>query len=313
MRATVLTCASISLALLTSGMPGLSVDPAVAVTTTQLMSDGGYDGQWSRDGRNRIVYTDGYHIFMIPSSGGTRTEITYEYSGSWGQWPSWSPEGNWVAFWDVFAGLLVCPAVEAGDTSASTVHVGSPGFFAEGARLSPGGDQIAFCRTNSGADGIYVCPASEGGAALARRLTVGGGGPSWSPDGRYIAYSGQYDYGFQRGIFVVPVDGSAPPALIPVNQPYAGELWSPDWSPNGGWIACTLVYTASGWTRSALWALPVGRRCGRDLPAECPQRSRPRLQVPLLVAGRDPDGVRKLGWGALDCVGPADADAAERA
>jgi len=51
--------------------------------------------------------------------------------------------------------------------------------------------------------------------------------PSWSPDGREIAY-----YGFRRGrrhLFVMPVDGGAPTRVVPDsdNQRF------PDWSPDG--------------------------------------------------------------------------------
>jgi len=67
-----------------------------------------------------------------------------------------------------------------------------------------------------------------------RRLTVDQGlqsGPTWSPDGRWIAYSSNRGGNFD--IWLQSIDGGNP---IPVTQSKSDEL-EPDWSPDGKSIA----------------------------------------------------------------------------
>jgi DNA-binding winged helix-turn-helix (wHTH) protein len=55
--------------------------------------------------------------------------------------------------------------------------------------------------------------------------------PTWSPDGRYIAYSS--DRGGKFDIWVQQVSGGNPVQITKRN----GNNWQPDWSPNGKYIA----------------------------------------------------------------------------
>ena len=67
-----------------------------------------------------------------------------------------------------------------------------------------------------------------------RRLTTGGGmSPSWSPDGRHIAFGSWRDG--NEGIHVMDSDGSNPRRLIN----HSGRDESPSWSPDGRHIAFT--------------------------------------------------------------------------
>ena len=66
------------------------------------------------------------------------------------------------------------------------------------------------------------------------RLTFDDGlqtGPTWSPDGRYIAYSS--DRGGKFDIWVQQVSGGNPVQIT--KGP--GQNWQPDWSPNGKYVA----------------------------------------------------------------------------
>src|SRR4029077_5435839 len=56
-------------------------------------------------------------------------------------------------------------------------------------------------------------------------------GATWSPDGRFIAYSS--DHGGKFDIWVKQLSGGAP---VKVSQS-AGQNWQPDWSPDGKNIA----------------------------------------------------------------------------
>src|SRR5262245_35869483 len=58
----------------------------------------GYQPTWSPD-RARVAFTDGYDIFVIPSTGGTRIQITDSYVPNyWFLAPAWSPDGGQIAF-----------------------------------------------------------------------------------------------------------------------------------------------------------------------------------------------------------------------
>ncbi|MGH7583058.1 MAG: protein kinase domain-containing protein [Gemmatimonadales bacterium] len=61
--------------------------------------------------------------------------------------------------------------------------------------------------------------------------------PSWTPDGRSIAFSSNMRGGINTDgfdIFTIPVDGSAPPALL---MHYTYGLWEAELSHDGNWLA----------------------------------------------------------------------------
>jgi len=228
---------------------------APAATYTQLTTDTGEDPTWSRDGTDRIVYTDDYHIYVIPASGGPRTEITHDYAGWIAWYPSWSPNGSQIAFWSVRIGVLVCPASADGDTAA--VVIGGGG--ARDAHWSPDGS--AFATAGYGGDpgdyphvdGIHVFPAVPGGYDSPTRIEFLGGqsaGPCWSPGGTLIAFRNS---AAGSNIFVVPSDGSAAPAQLTFLSGWG--CYDPDWSADGQWIVFT--YQQSQWDDPKLWIVPA--------------------------------------------------------
>ena len=95
------------------------------------------------------------------------------------------------------------------------------------------GDMIAFVYAGD----IWTVP-SRGGTA--RRLTSHAGlelFPKFSPDGRWIAFSGEYDG--TRQVFVISVDGGEPRQLTYHND--VGAL-----PPRGGWDNRVLGWTPDG-------------------------------------------------------------------
>jgi tricorn protease len=94
-------------------------------------------------------------------------------------------------------------------------------------------DMIAFVYAGD----IWTVPASGG---TARRLTSHPGielFPKFSPDGRWIAFSGEYNG--TRQVFVIPVDGGEPRQLTYRND--VGQL-----PPRGGWDNIVLGWTPDG-------------------------------------------------------------------
>jgi tricorn protease len=95
------------------------------------------------------------------------------------------------------------------------------------------GDQIAFVYAGD----IWTVPAAGG---TARRLTSHPGlelFPKFSPDGRWIAFSGQYDG--TRQVFVIPVEGGEPRQLTFYNE--VAQL-----PPRGGYDNRVLGWTPDG-------------------------------------------------------------------
>jgi tricorn protease len=143
------------------------------------------------------------------------------------------------------------------------------------------GDRIAFVYAGD----IWIV-SSEGG--LARRLTSHEGlelYPKFSPDGRWIAFSGEYDG--TRQVYVIPVEGGVPTQLTWYND--VGPM-----PPRGG-----TDYRIYGWTPDGSKVvfranrLPWGVRLGR--PYAVPVTG--GLETPLAIpesGGADlaPDGTR---------------------
>jgi tricorn protease len=143
------------------------------------------------------------------------------------------------------------------------------------------GDTIAFVYAGD----IWTVPSAGG---TARRLTSHPGlelSPKFSPDGRWIAFSGEY--GGTRQVFVISVDGGEPRQLTYRND--VGPL-----PPRGGWD--NMVY---GWTPDGKYILfranrvPQSNRLGRPhlVPFEGGQEQ-PLAIMEGGAASYSPDGTR---------------------
>jgi serine/threonine-protein kinase len=161
--------------------------------------------------------------------------------------PSISPDGKSIAYasrvrgsWDVYVQRIGGrnPLVVAGDPDRDE---SAPAF-------SPDGQTIAYNEAQ-GTGGIFVAGAT---GESSRRLTDFGFDPTWSPDGRHIAFdteriSNPYTRLSTSGLWVVDLAGGPPRKLD------EGDAAQPAWSPSGA--------------RIAFWSVHGGQRDLYTIPA----------------------------------------------
>lgn len=179
----------------------------------------------------------------------------------------------------ILAALLICGAAQGPTLSAA------PQGGDDAARLlrfpDIHGDLIAFVYAGD----IWTVPAAGG---TARRLTSHPGVeifPKFSPDGRFLAFSGEY--GGTRQVFVISVEGGAPRQLTYRND--VGPL-----PPRGGWDNIVLGWTPDG--KNVLFRanrVPQSNRLGR--PYLVPFEGGQEQPLPITEGGSahySPDGTK---------------------
>jgi TolB protein len=134
-----------------------------------------------------------------------------------GEYPSWSPDGERIAFNSNLSGDHVMYIVDA--DGSGLVDLSSVG---EGWQVdwSPDGGSILFTSERDHPDhytDIYVMRPD--GSDVQRLTNNSAYTPAWSPDGRHIVFSAP-------GLFVIRADGSGITAL-PAEG--IGETSLPDW------------------------------------------------------------------------------------
>ena len=226
---------------------------------------------WSPDGTRLAFYSerDGnaeIYVMNADGSGVTRLTNTKADEG----YPAWSPDGRTISFdsdrdgnFDVFAmnadGTNVRPLTrhKARDVSASWSPDGSKivfmsdregGFDAFEAAPDPAAPATRITRTGTtwfpvfSRDGttlafhigrdVHTLPAAGGEL---RRLTTdpaNGMYPSWSPDGKRIAFMSWRNG--KTEVFTMNADGSNQALLVSMAR---GDAIDPRWSPDGSAIA----------------------------------------------------------------------------
>jgi Tol biopolymer transport system component len=170
--------------------------------------------------------------------------------------PAWSPDGTRLAVeYREYGVNTLCGAkpvhgslcssiaivdVATGTTEIVASEVGAPA----GPSWSPDGTKIAFSNADTGRRGAAIFVMDADGTHV-RQLThsvptegvkwSGDLDPTWSPDGKRIAFTSSRDYGVSGSwsIYTVSTDRRPIPTnLIQVD----GNDLQPDWSPDGGKI-----------------------------------------------------------------------------
>jgi len=177
---------------------------------------------WSPDGQWLAIAmsaSGGTNLFLMPKNGGSQRPLTAGPAISVS--PSFSPNGRQIVFNSDRGGT---PQIYIMDVDGSNLQrLTFQGNYNASPRWSPRGGKIVFmCR----AGGNQICLINPDGSGL-QQLTSAGNNedPTWSPDGRHIAFSSTRSG--HRDIFVMHADGTEQRRLT--NNGHDNYL--PDWSP----------------------------------------------------------------------------------
>lgn len=128
-------------------------------------------------------------LFLSKADGSGERPLTQP--GSLNYNPTWSPNGDWIAFTSERAGPVNLFRMHH---DGSDVQRLTDASYDDQAAFSPDGAQIVFVSTRAaGFANLWIL---EVATRKARALTTGRGGdfrPAWSPDGQWIAFSSDRD------------------------------------------------------------------------------------------------------------------------
>ena len=157
-------------------------------------------------------------IWTMDRFGGTQRRLTF--SPREDAWPSWSPDGSRIAWVRASRELWV---MDADGTDKQLLHQAEEGADVADPSWAPTGERLVFQADRTlwviDQDGSDVRPLIEPDSMSALW-------PDWSPDGRWIVFSG--NVASEQEIWLVRPDGSQRHVLRHVPSANAWPAWSPD-------------------------------------------------------------------------------------
>jgi Tol biopolymer transport system component len=145
--------------------------------------------------------------------------------------PSWSPDGSRIAFRSERSGDPEIWVMNADGSDQRRLAAGlSPAWSPDGSKIAYASPGEILCPPGQGlqCSGLSIMNADGSGQ---HRVPNADGGeyPSWSPDGKRIAFNSNLTG--DHVMYIVDVDGSN---LVDLSA--VGEGWQVDWSPDGRFV-----------------------------------------------------------------------------
>ena len=224
---------------------------------------------WSGDGRF-IVYSkvvgEAHQVVVAATDGSSTRVITAGLDGNWG--PALNPDGNTIAFVKGDPIVLGIYAIEVDGTNErplTDIVIGSQ----NGLEWSPDGSTLVFSAGDSNVAGENLWAVGLDGKPAHVIVASPGSDiwPTWSPDGKLIAYLNWSPSGIR--VMVANSDGSSPHSITDL-----GDWYSPQWSPDarhvlavderkGGGQPIVAILDPSGHDPPSSFALPDASGLGR--------------------------------------------------
>ena len=177
-------------------------------------------------------------VVVEPFVAPLRPTVLTTISNNTGWRISWSPDGSRLVVEDVENNSRVLMVVDA-ETGVRT-RLGPATLDGWGPAWSPDGRRIAFSRGRDDPSKRSLDLIDANGTNLRQLTTIrsrgaGFANPVWSPVGDRIAFATETvgTDPFQKDVWIVGSDGS--PEVDISNDP--ADESSPDWSPDGSWLA----------------------------------------------------------------------------
>ena len=208
-----------------------------------------------------------WDIYLINPDGSGLRNLTNSAEEDF--YPAWSPDHQRIAFFSESEpeGIYVMMADGTDRRLVAAVD------DVEHITWSPDGTRLAFQANIASVFGVHVVPVAGG---VPERLSTSptGYAPSWSPDGKTIAYASFYTNG--SDIYLIDATGKNRRNITSTWGEATGEL-EPVWSPDGSLIAFARVApgVAGLWIMNADGTNPRLITTGQDrVPAWSPDGTR---------------------------------------
>jgi len=210
---------------------------------------GGVEPVWSPDG-TRIAYrsTQTSGLWVVDVSNGETSEI-YAVDRENEHFVTdinWAPDSKRLVFLDrVFRQSATIVTTDADGVDPASMLVPWEGYWLSSPRWSPDGQQILFVSLagqSSSSDHFYnlwgMNEDGTGQTQLTQDINLSAGLPCWSPDGRWIAFTGTQYYEEPEpftDLWLIDKTGAELKRLTS-NTVEATNERMPAWSPDGTWI-----------------------------------------------------------------------------
>jgi len=225
------------------------------------------DPAWSPDGRTIAFVKDSgggsaTEIWLAPVDGGEPRQLTREAEGIFSSSPAWTPDSRWIVYSSNRGGTQNIWRLPSAGGEPERLTAG-PGDD-DDPHVASDGRRIVFGISKS-LNGLFTFDRTAQSERIILTDAVAAlWGPSFSPDGRSIAYT-RIDPAGPRTLFVAGADGGSPRQLT---TPGVSAL-RPRWSPDGA----TIAFCSFGKGDNDIMLIPAAggdaRRLGEAEDDEC--------------------------------------------